>query len=335
MPGLSRVRARRRLRRIPQPAAQSRIPVIGALASNARGLGLLASQFFDACVYCTESGYSFDDTVAGLPVEREAAVMFPLRFGDCLGREIVLTGAEYSGADLQRRAGAVAIAARDSVLPEALKIAREWTRRPREEVVAWKRRMTSLIRARSEAAPHWPEPASHDEAADAPAPLAPTPVPLESKVVTATAHPEGIVVVRMEDREAKNMFSRALVAGVTRGRSRTSSRRRRTRWWCSPATTPISRPAAPRRRCSPSRRARHDSPTTRCSSGRMDCALPVIAAMQGHGIGGGWSFGMFADLVLLSEESRYVSPYMGYGFTPGRGLHPASFRGRCGPRPGA
>ena len=51
----------------------------------------------------------------------------------------------------------------------------------------------------------------------------------------------------------------------------------------------------------------------------LDCPLPVIAAMQGHGIGAGWSLGMFADLVLLSEESRYVSPYMDYGFTPGAG----------------
>ena len=51
----------------------------------------------------------------------------------------------------------------------------------------------------------------------------------------------------------------------------------------------------------------------------LDCRLPVIAAMQGHGIGAGWSLGMFADLVLLSEESRYVSPYMDYGFTPGAG----------------
>ena len=51
----------------------------------------------------------------------------------------------------------------------------------------------------------------------------------------------------------------------------------------------------------------------------LDCPLPVVAAMQGHGIGAGWSLGLFADIVLLSEESRYMSPYMNYGFTPGAG----------------
>src|SRR5947209_18513913 len=51
----------------------------------------------------------------------------------------------------------------------------------------------------------------------------------------------------------------------------------------------------------------------------LDCKLPVIAAMQGHGVGAGWTLGMFADVVLLSDEGRYVSPYMDYGFTPGAG----------------
>ncbi|HEU5133667.1 MAG TPA: SDR family NAD(P)-dependent oxidoreductase [Steroidobacteraceae bacterium] len=297
---------------------ESRLPVIGALASNARGLGWLASQFFDACVYCTESGYSFDDTVAGLPVEREAAVMFPLRFGDCLGREIVLTGAGYSGADLRRRAGAVAVAARDSVLPAALKIARDWTRRPREEVVAWKRRMTSLIRARTAAAPQWPEPGLRDEAADAPAPLAPTPVPLESNVVSAIAHPDGILVVRMEDREAKNLFSDAFVAGVREVFAHIEQ---------TPAYKAVVltgydtyfASGGTQETLLAIQEGKAKFTDFKIFQLPMECRVPVIAAMQGHGIGGGWSLGMFADLVLMSEESRYVSPYMDYGFTPGAG----------------
>ena len=45
--------------------------------------------------------------------------------------------------------------------------------------------------------------------------VVPTTIALQSKVVTAAAHPEGIVVVKMEDREAKNMFSEALLEGMT------------------------------------------------------------------------------------------------------------------------
>lgn len=51
----------------------------------------------------------------------------------------------------------------------------------------------------------------------------------------------------------------------------------------------------------------------------LDCKIPVISAMQGHGIGGGFVFGMFADFVILSRESIYTTNFMKYGFTPGMG----------------
>jgi polyketide biosynthesis enoyl-CoA hydratase PksI len=51
----------------------------------------------------------------------------------------------------------------------------------------------------------------------------------------------------------------------------------------------------------------------------LECKLPVIAAMQGHGIGGGFIMGLFADFVILSRESVYTTNFMKYGFTPGMG----------------
>jgi polyketide biosynthesis enoyl-CoA hydratase PksI len=51
----------------------------------------------------------------------------------------------------------------------------------------------------------------------------------------------------------------------------------------------------------------------------LECEVPVIAAMQGHGIGGGFVFGLFSDTVVLSRESIYAANFMKYGFTPGMG----------------
>lgn len=51
----------------------------------------------------------------------------------------------------------------------------------------------------------------------------------------------------------------------------------------------------------------------------LDCPIPVIAAMQGHGIGGGLVMGLFADFVVMSRESVYTTNFMKYGFTPGMG----------------
>jgi len=51
----------------------------------------------------------------------------------------------------------------------------------------------------------------------------------------------------------------------------------------------------------------------------LSCPIPVVAAMQGHGIGGGFIFGLFADYVILARESIYNVNCMKYGFTPGFG----------------
>ncbi len=51
----------------------------------------------------------------------------------------------------------------------------------------------------------------------------------------------------------------------------------------------------------------------------LDCPLPVISAMQGHAMGGGLVFGLYADLAVFSRESLYAANFMKYGFTPGMG----------------
>lgn len=51
----------------------------------------------------------------------------------------------------------------------------------------------------------------------------------------------------------------------------------------------------------------------------LDCPLPVICAMQGHALGGGFIFGLYGDFVVLSRESLYTANFMKYGFTPGMG----------------
>lgn len=51
----------------------------------------------------------------------------------------------------------------------------------------------------------------------------------------------------------------------------------------------------------------------------LECPVPVISAMQGHGIGGGFVMGLFSDIIILSRESIYTTNFMKYGFTPGMG----------------
>ncbi|WP_020634862.1 polyketide synthase [Amycolatopsis alba] len=46
------------------------------------------------------------------------------------------------------------------------------------------------------------------------------------------------------------------------------------------------------------------------------CPLPVVAAMNGHAIGGGLVFGLYADVPVLSERCVYAANFLQYGIAP-------------------
>lgn len=47
--------------------------------------------------------------------------------------------------------------------------------------------------------------------------------------------------------------------------------------------------------------------------------FPVIAAMEGHAMGGGLVMALCCDIVIAAKESRYGAVFMNMGFTPGMG----------------
>ncbi len=51
----------------------------------------------------------------------------------------------------------------------------------------------------------------------------------------------------------------------------------------------------------------------------LRCEVPVVAAMNGHAVGGGLVLGSYADVIVMGEESVYCTNFMKYGFTPGMG----------------
>jgi polyketide biosynthesis enoyl-CoA hydratase PksI len=51
----------------------------------------------------------------------------------------------------------------------------------------------------------------------------------------------------------------------------------------------------------------------------LEVAVPVIAAMEGHAIGGGLMLAVCCDMVVAAKESRYGASFMELGFTPGMG----------------
>jgi polyketide biosynthesis enoyl-CoA hydratase PksI len=51
----------------------------------------------------------------------------------------------------------------------------------------------------------------------------------------------------------------------------------------------------------------------------LEVPFPVIAAMEGHAVGGGLAVAFCCDIVLAARESRFGAVFMSLGFTPGMG----------------
>jgi len=139
-----------------------------------------------------------------------------------------------------------------------------------------------------------------------------------TNVVDFVEREDGVVVLTLQDREHKNTFTPALLDGLMQayGRINASTHYRAVvltgydSFFCSGGT---------REGLEALNQTRGDFTDANVYSLALECPIPVIAAMQGHAIGGGWVMGLFCDVVVLSRESLYTANFMKYGFTPGMG----------------
>lgn len=141
---------------------------------------------------------------------------------------------------------------------------------------------------------------------------------MSDAVVTLTFPTPAIAVVELADRTHRNMFSRRLVEELLDTFRRIAATPAAKvavvhgydTYWCSGGTRDELMGIFERRV------SFTDLPLYRLF---LDAEIPVIAAMQGHALGGGLAMGLFADVVILAEESLYGANFMNYGFTPGMG----------------
>lgn len=139
----------------------------------------------------------------------------------------------------------------------------------------------------------------------------------DSAVTTQEIEP-GVVRITMQDRVNKNAFSRELAEGLIDAFAEVGANER---WRVAILTGYDSYFASGGTKegllfLSEGKGRFSD---TDFYSLALNCPIPVIAAMQGHGVGGGFVLGLFADFPVLSRESVYTANFMKYGFTPGMG----------------
>ncbi|NOT89843.1 MAG: SDR family NAD(P)-dependent oxidoreductase [Lysobacter sp.] len=299
------------LRQVVVDLSLLRAPVVAVVEKNALNAGFVLALACDRAV-CNEDGryggLALHDYRAQLPMLDEVVAQ---RLGVC-ANEWILSGLSQTGRELQQRSPSVHACSAGGALAGAQQVVDGLAAIPRD-VFSHKSALVARIQQRGQSAT-----VAMDAAHAGAQPAGETTLALSSTVVSASVDADGVVLVRLEDRDARNMFSDALIAGLQEVFDR------------------LARPSSYKAVVLVGYDTYFSSGGTRdglkaIQEGKvrftdldvfqlaMRCPLPVVAAMQGHGIGAGWTLGLFADCVLFSEESRYVSPYMNFGFTPGAG----------------
>ncbi|MBT2744870.1 MULTISPECIES: SDR family NAD(P)-dependent oxidoreductase [unclassified Lysobacter] len=288
-----------------------RAPVVAVLDKSAIDAGLLLALACDAAVYSEDGEYGAIALHAHCGHLELLDALLARNFG-AWGRTWALSGERFSGRALRQRLPLLQVCAADSATEFARQLAGRLHAQPRDFSGSPPSLVARLLRDASHSADPAAVDASPATAAEAGA------LHLDSTVVHASVDADGVVLVRLEDRDARNMFSDALIAGLQEVFERIGA---------SPAYKAVVLTGYGTYFSSGGTR----DGLKAIQEGRvrftdqdvfhlpMRCPLPVFAAMQGHGIGAGWTLGLFCDGALFSEESRYLSPYMNFGFTPGAG----------------
>ena len=284
------------------------VPVIVAFEHDADGIGWLLGLSADACIHSDHGHCSADALWQHPALLRQAMPLFARRLGDNMARQCLLGAAAVASDALASCAGLVARGDAADVLSAALALAETSPLRSPVLLRQWR----SLNRAPvlGSAAGEMPAASSATRAASSPLPHSP--------VIDIKVRDHGVIVVRMVDRDAKNMYSPELIRGLEAVFAHIEASDDYRVVVLTGYDTYFA--------CGGTRESllAIQQGTAKFTDAKiyqlpMSCKLPVIAAMQGHAIGGGWTLGMFADICLFSAESRYISPYMQYGFTPGAG----------------
>jgi len=303
------------------------IPVIAAMTGNASGVGWLLGLCCDGTVYSNEGVYSSPDLACGRIPGGGATLLFPFKLGDYLGREILFTGNEYTGAQLEVR-GKCNSAPQLEVENYAFEMAERWAALPQKELYQLKSELSQEIQGRisdivaqeieieqqlRQSVPKI-KPSTDVSACVG----KPKQVDLDTEVVTLDTYDNGVVCITMHDQQNKNTFTGTLANGLIEVFEHIKNN--------SNYKVVILTGYENYFACGGSKEGllaiqngMMKFTDVNIYSLALECEIPVIAAMQGHGIGAGWAMGMFCDLVVFSEESVYVSNYMRYGFTPGAG----------------
>lgn len=308
-------------------------PVVAAVPGGCKGYAWLLACLCDFTVLSATACYHYAG--GGQRVTQQLYHLMSERFAPAAAQALLTELQPMEGRQLKTLGILMPVFPTADVAGESLKLARELARAPREALVQLKRHLAAAQIQRSAALAERPVDFAGVEM---PAPtllpengvqafengLLPAPsgrprkVALNSAVIEAEVYDNGVLLVRLCERDSRNKFSKAFVAGFEEIFAHIRQNQRYKvvvltgydHYFASGGTMETLQAI---------QKGEAKFTDEKIFALPLECDIPVIAAMQGHGIGPGWAVGMFCDEAIFSLESVYYSPYMRYGFTPGAG----------------
>jgi polyketide synthase PksN len=308
------------------------LPVLAVVEGDAFGLGWLLGARADFIVCNVSAHYGFTDASSLELARRDEAAFLRERFGADLAAQLLREAVPLPGARLAQAGVSMPAVPGNEVRGRALEWARELAEFPRASLTLLKGHLSRNRREENQRAPEpdgngGGEPLNVNWGGNAPIARGndavsligqPVDVPFHSAVIRLAAYPDGVLLATLADRDTKNAFSPALTQGIQALFEHIGAHPEYKvvvltgyeRYFASGGTKEgllsIHHGTA----------RYSDAPLYELP---LRCEVPVIAAMQGHAVGAGWSFAMFCDWGVLAEEGLYSSRFMRYGFTPGFG----------------
>jgi len=285
------------------------LPIVASVKGGAANAGLLLLLQCDFVILDTQGAYSCHSALIA-----SQSLSFEHRLGTKNARRILSDGNVLTGLACQENGAGMMAFKADLVHARARDLALKIAAAPRVALVELKRhmRMHSIVQRR----PVPPFLSSPDILALS-ATVAQT-IALQSEVIALELFDDGVALIRMCERENKNTFTEAFMSGLLEAFDRIA-RTPEIKVVVLTGYGPYFACGGTREGLESLQRGATKFTDLKIYSLPIDCAIPVIAAMQGHAIGAGWSLGMFCDEMVLSADSIYHSNYMWFGFTPGAG----------------
>lgn len=141
-----------------------------------------------------------------------------------------------------------------------------------------------------------------------------------SGVISLTMDPTGIALFKMNDNAGKNVFSETFIADFVRTMDEVEALREPPRVMVLCGLHDVFCAGADKKTLMAITDGKILVKDLVLSERLLNTEFPIIAAIEGHAMGGGLALACCSDIVIAAKESRYGAVFMSMGFTPGMGI---------------